>query len=178
MVVYDYSRKIWPEVIDFVDYISGRILDLGCGNGNLTAYIKNKGLNVIGVDVSQELLNIAKKKCKAEFIKADMTKLPFNNDYFDNILVIASFHHLEDNESRIKALNEIKRVLKPSGHVLMSVWDKHAGQGDKVKNWGGEPARFYYFFDKDELIKLVESSGLNIIWFKHSGDNFFLELSK
>ncbi len=177
MVFYDYTRKIWPEVIDFVDNVSGRILDLGCGNGNLTAYIKDKGLNVTGVDISQELLDIAKKKCKAEFIRSDMTKLPFNNDYFDHILVIASFHHLKDNAESDKALKEIKRVLKPRGHVLMSVWAKYQGQGNKLVKWENED-RYYYFFSKEELIKLIESLGLNVIWFKHSGDNFFLELSK
>jgi len=177
MTVFDYNRRVWPEVIDYAEHVSGKILDLGCGNGNLTLYIKNKGLNIVGVDKSQELLDIAKKKCKAQFVKADMTELPFKDNEFDCILAIAIFHHLETEEARIKALDEMKRVLKPDGRIFLSVWAKYEGQGGKIIKWDNEE-RYYYFFKEKELKDLIKKAGFNVIWSKKSGENIFVEFSK
>ena len=75
-IVFNYNRKSWKETLDFIGTLnSGHILDLGCGNGSETAILCKKGLNVTALDVSDDLINEAKKKApEAKYIKADIIK--------------------------------------------------------------------------------------------------------
>lgn len=161
MVVFDYRRKPWKEVLDFIKTIKGRTLDLGCGNGNILRLLKNG----VGLDISFELL----KKAKNPVVQGRCEKLPFKNKSFDNVLLIAVLHNLKKN-SRIKCLKEIKRVLKKK--LFLSVWCKY--KGTKYIKWG-KVKRYYYFFREEELKKLLENSGFRILSFKKSGDNYFVE---
>ncbi|MGV6828659.1 MAG: bifunctional demethylmenaquinone methyltransferase/2-methoxy-6-polyprenyl-1,4-benzoquinol methylase UbiE [Flavobacteriales bacterium] len=97
------------------------ILDIATGTGDLAIiFAKNtKATKIVGLDISEGMLAVAKKKIKntsldkkIEFIKADSENLPFNDNSFDTITVsfgIRNFEHLD------KGLSEIYRVLKPTG---------------------------------------------------------------
>lgn len=97
------------------------ILDIATGTGDLAIiFAKNtKATKIVGLDISEGMLAVAKKKIKntsldkkIEFIKADSENLPFNDNSFDAITVsfgIRNFEHLD------KGLSEIYRVLKPTG---------------------------------------------------------------
>ena len=92
-----------------------RVLDLCTGTGDLAGILKKKypGANVIGVDFSENMLNIARDKHPSiEFIHADCTQLPFKDDSFD--LCVISFG-LRNIENLNKVLTEIHRVLKDGG---------------------------------------------------------------
>lgn len=95
-----------------------RILDLCTGTGDI-AWIINKlypDTQVTGVDFSEEMLDIARRKVtKTEFINADCTNLPFDNNSFDIITICYGLRNIED---RKQALQEIYRVLKPNGKLL------------------------------------------------------------
>lgn len=180
-IVFNYNRKSWKETLDFISTLnSGNILDLGCGNGNETAILCKKGLNVTALDISDELINEAKKKApEAKFIKADIRTLPIENSSIDNALFIATFHHLKNNNDRLKCLKELHRCIKPNGRVLMSVWTKKGMKGGKYLSWGSSSKkRYYYFFEKQELLNLVEMSGFKVINSKNSGENLFVEFQK
>src|SRR3989344_3531213 len=75
-----------PEKIEFLKNATGKVLDLGSGSGRYLTKIK-KGKMYL-VDFSEEMIKLAKKKAKqkniqAEFTVADLTKLPFEDNYFD-----------------------------------------------------------------------------------------------
>jgi len=142
----DFSNtrvQIWPEMAVLFDYIkkgdraySGqspdgstvakppyRVLDLGCGNGRFVNIIKEKGGEYFGTDVSEKLVETAKKLYPNEkFQTTEPLKLPFSNGYFDIIYSIAVFHHIPSKEFRLEFLKEAKRVLKPSGFLILTVW--------------------------------------------------------
>jgi ubiquinone/menaquinone biosynthesis C-methylase UbiE len=98
----------------------GLILDLSCGPGkHIACYSKNQ--EVIGLDLSKDLLSIAQKECKKKgnygnvnLIRADMRYLPFKSGVFDNLIHILAFGYFSDagNES---VLAEISRGLKKGG---------------------------------------------------------------
>lgn len=92
------------------------ILDLGCGDGLNIKILRQKGIkNVVGIDISKELLKEAKKlNPKNKFYLASAESLPFKSDNFDVVLVDSVFHHFMRFE---KSLKEIKRVLKPGGRL-------------------------------------------------------------
>ncbi len=101
-----------------------RILEVGCGTGAQTKIItvKNPGSYFISVDISGEYLNKAKYMIDSlgiknvEFQKADIYNLPFKKESFDHVFVCFVFEHLSNC---IKGLNEIKRVLKKNGKIML-----------------------------------------------------------
>lgn len=93
-----------------------RVLDLGCGDGLNVGVLKKVGVKrVTGIDISPELLSIAKKENKhAKFYLASAEKLPFKANSFDVVFVDSVFHHFMRYE---RALKEIKRVLAKGGRL-------------------------------------------------------------
>jgi len=148
----------WKWTDEFMEKIkkNSTVLDIGCGTGRNLMY---KGINTFGIDISIEQL----KKCENSVINCDMSYLPFRNIMFDNIISIASFHHLSTEKRRHQALSEMSRVLKPGGKILMSVWSKEQPDktrrkfthfGDTIVNWRKIP-RYYYIFEITELKNML-----------------------
>jgi len=100
-------------------------LDFGCGTGILTTYIQQFGLNVLGADISQSMLDEAKKNLtgidlvKINHIENGKNKLPFQSNSFD--LVFSSFVLLEFGQESeiINVLKELRRVLKKDGQLII-----------------------------------------------------------
>jgi len=98
--------------------LSGKILDLGCGTGFLQEYLEKK--KIIGVDISFEMLKLAKKR-KEKSIQADLDFLPFKDNSFDLILSFTALQNLPDVK---KALAEIARIIKPNKTVAVTILEK------------------------------------------------------
>jgi ubiquinone/menaquinone biosynthesis C-methylase UbiE len=95
------------------------ILDFGCGTGTLIKMILDKipELNIIGLDIDQNILNIANQKLKLhnpQLIKYNGTNIPFNDNYFDTVLTSLAIHHIY-TENKIPIFSEIRRVIKKGG---------------------------------------------------------------
>lgn len=164
----------------------GLLLDVGCGIGTWMMPFIKSGFECIGIDISPKQIEFAKKfdkKHKAEFKleTASMLELPFDDDKFDYVISVAAIHHLDSRKKRLKALSEMKRVLKPEGKVFIAVWNKEqprfSGSKKDVyvpwKHEGKAYERYYHLFSKDELKELVEKSGIKIekIFEDNSGKN-------
>ena len=93
---------------------TNKVLDLGCGDGLNVGILHKLGIkDVVGVDISTELLKEARKNNpKAKFILGSAEKLPFKAQTFDIVFVDSVFHHLLEYN---KTIIEIRRVLKPHG---------------------------------------------------------------
>lgn len=91
-----------------------QILDIGCGNGNLIAFLEAKGFtDLAGIEPDAEL--IKEQVSKTELRAGKASSLPWEDKSFDAVLVMAAMHHFETDEELEKSLNEIHRVLKPGG---------------------------------------------------------------
>ena len=89
---------------------------------------------------------------------SNITEIPFKSNSADAILCIAVLHHLSSNENRIKALLELKRIIKPNGKILLSVWSINQpaktkksfnNYGNNIVLWnsyGKIYERYYYIF--------------------------------
>ncbi|NJE08733.1 class I SAM-dependent methyltransferase [Thermococcus sp. M39] len=140
----------------------GRALDLGCGTGNYTIELYKRGFDVIGVDLSQEMLRIAKAKIpNVLFIRADAYNLPFKKEVFDLVLSVTMFEFIYEPE---KVLNEIHRVLKPGGEVVIgtmngrSLWFLFK----RFKSLFVETAyRYARFYTPKELETLLTNAGFD-----------------
>ena len=172
---YFNERRVftWSWIANFIKSIeqNSTILDIGCGNGR---NMQNPNYNFIGLDICQEFIDICKKRGMT-CLYGDMCNMPIKSNSIDAIISIASFHHLSNKERRISALNEMKRVLKPNGKILLSVWSieqpnktrrTFTNYGDTIVSWnqyGKDFDRFYYIFRLDEIRELFKETNLKII---------------
>ncbi len=127
---YTRTRSYLPEDIKKLsEYIQegDKILDSGCANGRLAEALKNKKIDYYGIDSSEKLIKIAQEKYKnysnITFQKANALELPFTDNFFDKVYSIAVIHHIPTEEFRLKYLQEIFRVLKPKGLLILRVWN-------------------------------------------------------
>jgi ubiquinone/menaquinone biosynthesis C-methylase UbiE len=113
----EYSIKLLENIPD--DF-SGKILDIPAGTGILTygKYLKTNKAQIICMDYSNDMLDIARERFKSNDIKnieckqGDVARIPFENETFDMVLSMNGFHAFPDKG---KAFEEIKRVLKGNG---------------------------------------------------------------
>lgn len=152
----------------------GKILDLGCGNGrHLIPFSKNR-FNCYGIDFSKNMINNAKEsfkknKLKTVFKQAELTKIPFKDNYFDYIICLASFHSLNKKEQST-SLKEIKRVIKPNGKLFIAVWNKWQPRfifksKEQMIPWKIKDKiyqRYYYLFNIFEFKKLLKKHNFKI----------------
>ena len=118
----------WTEVRGYVDRLGGgeTAVDLGCGNARHAALLTRKYGRVLALDFARNLLlesaNVGGDHARLKLVQADITALPIRSRSADTILHVAALHHLPTKEERIKSLKEVKRILKPGGEALISVW--------------------------------------------------------
>lgn len=129
LIAKDYARTrayIPQDIKKLGDFAKAgeKILDLGCANGRLYEVFQNKTDDFYGVDFSEELIGLAKKKYpQAKFIVSSAFSLPFPDNFFDKVYSISVLHHIPSKELRIKYLQEARRVLKKEGLLILRVWD-------------------------------------------------------
>lgn len=121
---YLYRRSRILDILNAINVEGKRCLDLGCGDGYYSVYLKNRGANIIGVDISNNMLNLAKRQAEKEsldipFYKIDGEHPPFSDNYFDIVLTIGVLQHVTEESRLGKLLEEVSRVLNANGHVLI-----------------------------------------------------------
>jgi len=100
------------------------VLDIGCGSGLFLRMAGSKGATTTGIDVSPELLEVARQRNPmATLLNQDMENLSFSDKSFDIVTGFNSFQYAEDI---IKLLQDIKRVLKDDGKMVIGVWGNTA----------------------------------------------------
>ena len=159
----NYSIDVIKELLNiFIENLKGnKILDIGCGPGRDAKFFSDLGYDVTGIDLSEKLLEIAKKNApKARFYLMDMRNLDFPENTFDGIWACASFLHIPRKDAQ-KTLNEFYRVLRPSGVMYLSV-KEGVGEGFVKSSQYGNKERYFVYYSSSELRKLVENSRFKI----------------
>jgi SAM-dependent methyltransferase len=115
------SDQAIESLLDAVGLRPGlRVLDLCCGQGNVSTALSARGCEVVGVDFSPAMLALARAQApSATFIEADAQNLPFDDAVFDVVVSNLGICHVPDQP---RALGQARRMLRPGGRFGMTVW--------------------------------------------------------
>ena len=125
-MTFGLEKSFRKTFLDLVSLKTGEsVLDVGCGTGTLAIAAKNlvdETGSVSGIDAAPEMVERARKKAERDGAKIDFQtavaeKLPYPDGHFDVVLNTLIMHHLPA-DIRGSALEEMRRVLKPSGRML------------------------------------------------------------
>ena len=131
-----------------------RWLDVGCGSGTLSRWLSGRGASVIGIDGSPEMVRTAQAAAQSlgsegsipQFQIANLENLPFSDSSFDGVLCSSVLEYT--NEPQL-CLNEIARITKPGGTLLVSVPNSRSvvrlglRVAFRLTNWTGSPRPRY-----------------------------------
>ena len=108
-----------------IRYASGEtILDAGCGNGRNMYWFFHNDFDMWGVDRDQRSIEQVKElypKLSRNFKIAELTKLPFRDDFFDHLICSAVLHFAKDKDQFLEMFAELVRVLKPGGSLFIRI---------------------------------------------------------
>ena len=140
----------------------GLLLDVGCGPGHVTEFLRCAGGRAIGIDLSSIMIEEASRQFpECHFQTADIRDLPFEDCSIDGIVAFYSIVHFAAEEL-VDVFRELARVLKPDARLLLSF---HAGTEDIIVDdflQSGKPLRFW-FLDPDTVQHSLTSSGFTIV---------------
>ena len=168
--IADTYAKCYSEVeyckayIDeFIASLAGKkVLDIGCGAGQITNYLTQRGIGAIGIDFSEELLKIAKQNFpNSKFILADICDYE-QKEQVDGIITKDVLFHLSD-ENLIQVLHKFRRMLKPNGNLCIIMdMPKEAGEQIFVEELDDKYQIYYNYLTPEKLKDLLEKTGFNI----------------
>lgn len=147
----------------------GRVLDVGCGTGNLSAALAEWGAAVdayVGVDLSPGMLRMGAPKLGAggwpgAAVAGSAVALPVATASFDTALCASNLHYWPDSGA---GLLEIRRVLRPGGRLLLVDWDRAPLRMRAFDLWMRRVLRVEYqrMYSRQEIRALLHDSGYRV----------------
>ncbi|MDO8877789.1 MAG: class I SAM-dependent methyltransferase [Pseudolabrys sp.] len=143
------------------------LLDVGCGDGELTSKLARRGAIVTGLDVDPVMIAAARRRAGAEgtqlhLVEGQAERLPFDDAVFDRVVAVTVLCFVRDAE---RAIMEMARVLKPGGSLVIGdlgrwgLWAAHR----RIRGWLGDPTwRAAIFRTAAELRGLARAAGLDV----------------
>lgn len=155
----------------------GKLLDVGCGTGNVLCKLVNGKRELFGIDLSENMVEESRKRMDrdADIKVADSEHIPYKDNTFDMLVCNASFHHYPHPE---EVLREMKRVLKNGGKLLI-------GEGYAIQpfrtllnfsfhfSYSGD----FHSYGKHELIRMLKANGFCIAKVKRTSNHTMLYIA-
>lgn len=163
---HELGRKPFDrELLDeFADSVRGKgvVCELGCGPGQVARYLKDRGVDVRGVDLSAEMVKVARGlNPDLSFSRGDMLALDFEDGSIAAMVLFYSIIHL-NREDVTRAFRELRRVLIPGGTLFISF---HNGEGELHRDeWFGQTVSIdFRLFQPAEMAGYLERAGFENI---------------
>ena len=158
------TKELWLKentpssfVVAFVtqNTVGKKVLDVGCAQGWYAEELQKRGFEVTASDIEKDIIYD-----DLNFIKADVTKLPFNQNEFDTTLAISVLEHVENYA---KALQELNRVTSKRLLLITPNKDDHALKDYNLTFRHFTDRGHKNFYNQEELTKLLEKYGFKIV---------------
>lgn len=161
----------WVEGADkFLEFLpkGSSVLDLGCGSGYKTKYIKEKGYDVEGCDFSEEMIKISKKNFPGIIFEVfDIYDLDKLDKKFDGIFCQAVLLHIPKKDV-ISILDKMKSLLNVDGYLYIAVKEKRDFEPEeeikKENDYGYEYERFFSYFTIEELSDYFNKLDMQVVY--------------
>jgi len=176
-------KDIWHKFIEkkvMLNLIKGfvknkKVLDLGCGSGIVSKKIASFEGKVKGIDLSPELIKIAKKENpKFDFYVGDVRKTPFKKNEFDVVYSSLVAHYIKDLNQLFK---EVKRILKKGGVYAFSIHHPLMEVSKRTKINGRKKIILKPYFNNDKY-KWKLANKMQMVSYHHTFENIFELLRK
>jgi SAM-dependent methyltransferase len=146
-----------------------KVLDLGCGAGRHTVYLAHEGFEVYALDISPKGVAhtvqwLTREGLRANLQQADLTALPYPDEFFDAIVSVSVLHHNIIANIQI-AMKEIRRTLRRGGVFFAhecAEGDYQDGRGEQIESRtylapedADQPGVPHHFFSEDEVNALL-----------------------
>ncbi len=125
-----YKDKNYEQEANFIEqcfakhsFKPKKILEVGCGTGNYSKIFSKKGYDVTGVDSSEEMLTIARKKCPCSFIRGDIKSVSLLEKFDCCLALFNVIGYVTDNSSITKTLTKIRSHLRRGALFIFDVWN-------------------------------------------------------
>lgn len=173
---HDKSLEIWKKTLGMLIYLhpgrqadfdfsvmylpphpDGRLLEVGCGSGQMLKFMQDLGWCVEGVDFDPSAVQNA--RCKGLQVRlGTLNAQQYPNDFFD---AVTASHLIEHIHNPLLLLNECHRILKPGGRLVVVTPNGESWGHELFKeSWRGlEPPRHLHVFSPQSLIRLTEKAG-------------------
>lgn len=168
----DHMKDDWwiKETNKFISFLKpdDLVLDVGCAGGLKSKYFIQNKLRVVGIDISEKMIEIAKRETPTGIFFAlsleDIGKLDYS---FEAIFMQAVLLHVPKKEA-LARLREVMTKLKPGGYLYIAVKESHVkGVEEEIKtedDYGYEYKRFFSYFTRSEIEKYIIDLGLEIVF--------------
>jgi ubiquinone/menaquinone biosynthesis C-methylase UbiE len=135
------------------------VVEIGCGPGQIGAFVRARGRHVVGVDLSEAMANLARSRLDAA-LTADMRSLPFSTGQVGGLLAFYSIIHLPRLDVG-RALVEFHRVLRPGGRILLSAHEGH-NEVERDEFLEERVPFIATMFELDELVATMTAAGFDV----------------
>lgn len=166
---FSFVPRYGQDVLGLLKVMDGMsVLDLGCGNGALTAELAGMGADVTGVDASEEMVRLARKNYPhIRFIRQDAVCLQKLDEKFDAVFSNAVFHWIWDQEGLLRS---VSNVLKAGGQLVCEFGGHgcgaavHCALQNEFEKRGLTYHMPFYFPTIGEYAPLMEKHGLRVVY--------------
>lgn len=140
-----------------------RVIDIGCGPGRDAKIFSDYGLEVVGIDFSPNMIQIAKQNApNCSFHIMDIEAIVFSSETFDGVWANCALLHVPKKNIHL-VLRKIYAILKSKGSLYLSVKQDHISEAfEKDSRYGGLE-KFWSFYEPNELVKLLSDAQFKII---------------
>lgn len=172
----EHRRLVERTVSQLVNVVAppGPVADLGCGPGSHTLELARRGYDVVGIDGSVRMVDVARERAAHEKISATFkvhdvrAQLDFPDGFLAGAISILLLQHLPEPD---RFLADIRRCLQPGGHLLITApsRDRRSHSSESLywrlrASLAHNVPGFVRFYDTSSLSRLIEGQDLKLVW--------------
>lgn len=163
-------RFQFGKLTSFINPVGKKILDIGVGGGYLLQVADSLGFDCYGTEISSYWAEVSKKKFPGRIFSGPLPEAGFKSDFFDVVCMTDVLEHLAEPQ---KILEEISRILKPSGYIMI-ISPNSSSLTRKIfgKNWFQYKYEHVFYFNKKSLKYALRQSGFELVKFENNKKKF------
>ena len=171
------SKKRLQLMLHYIDIgPSDVLLDVGGNTGKVTEVYAKDCKEIVILEPKHALVEYGRThRPHIKFVEGGVENIPLPSENFDRVVASASFHHFPNQD---KGLEEMKRVLKPDGKMIILEIDPNTGRGKRLKICERILHTGAKFYEPLRLKKKVEDHRLQVLSVKYTGLGYFLTAVK